>query len=101
MLALQRDRDQDVPDVIGLLLGVAAVELDDVPAELRQNRLGNLPWLEGQRGFLEYRDHRALGVLAQVAALDGARGVIGDPLGERGEVLSRSELLSNRDRAVA
>ena len=74
------------------LLRALVLDLDDVPAELRLHRIGDLArvHLEGDVG--EFRHHLALGEIAEIAAvalprifvlLLGERGEIGAPLERR------------------
>src|SRR5690349_24567453 len=58
---------------LGDLALALVLELDDVPAELRLHRIGDLAFfqLEGRRG--EFRHHLVFGEIAEIAALRGAR----------------------------
>ena len=72
-------------------LGALVLDLDDVPAELRLDRIGNLALVELERDFGEFRHHLVLGEVAEIAAVGGA-GVLGFLLGERGEVRALLQL---------
>ena len=72
-------------------LGALILDLDDVPAELRMDRIGNLSLVELERGFGEFGHHLVLGEVAEIAAIGRAR-VFGFFLGERGEVRALLQL---------
>ena len=64
-------------------LGAHAFDLDDVPAELRLDRIGHLAFLQLERGFGEFRHHAVLGEPAEVAAVAGRiLGELGRDFGE-------------------
>ena len=71
------------------------LDLDDVPAELALDRLGNLARLELERGVGEFRHHPVLGEPAEIAAL--AARILGQFGGDLGEILA---VLDPRERRL-
>ena len=64
-------------------LGARILDLDDVPAELRLDRLGHFALLQLERRFGEFRHHAVLGEPSEVAAVAGrVLGKLGRHLGE-------------------
>ena len=79
-------------------LGAHALDLDDVPAELGLDRLGNLALLQLERGLGEFRHHAVLGEPAEVAAVAGR--VLGELGRHLGEVLAALDAGERRLRLV-
>ena len=50
-------------------LGALILHFDDVPAELRMHRIGNLALVELERRRGEFRHHLVLGEIAEIAAV--------------------------------
>src|SRR6266849_10496239 len=71
-------------EVRGLALALL-LDLDDVPAELRLDRVGDLAGLEREGRGREFRHHLVLGEEAEIAAV-GRAGILGLLLGEFGEI---------------
>src|ERR1700722_1118956 len=80
---------------VGCLAVALFLDLDDVPAELRFHRVGNLAGLKRERDVGEFRHHLILGEEAEVAAV-GCAGVLGLLLGELGEIGALVELFLDR-----
>ena len=76
-------------------LGARALDLDDVPAELRLDRIGNLAFLQLEGGFGEFRHHAVLGEPAEIAAVAGR--ILGEFGRDLGEVLAA---LDSRERRL-
>ena len=55
----------------GEALGSHAFDLDDVPAELRLDRFGNIAVLHLESGVGKFRHHPVLGEPAEIAAIAG------------------------------
>ncbi len=50
-------------------LDALVLDFDDVPAELRFHRIGDLPLVELESDFGEFRHHLVLGEITEIAAL--------------------------------
>ena len=68
------------------------LDLDDVPAELRLHRIGDLARIHLERDLGEFRHHLALDEIAEVAAVGGAR-ILRLLLRQLGEIGAALELL--------
>ena len=77
-------------------LGALVLDLDDVPAELRLHRIGELALVELEGHLGEFRHHLVLGEIAEVAALRRGARVLRLLLGELGEVAALLELGDDR-----
>ena len=92
---------------LGRLAVALFLDLDDVPAELRLHRIGNLAGLERERDLGEFRHHLFLGEEAEIAAIGRAR-ILRLLLGQLGEIgalvefgLDRLGLFLGRHQDVA
>src|ERR1700733_10237088 len=75
------------------LVVAAAIDLDDVPAELGFERLGDLARLQLERGLLELRHHLPAAEVAERAALLLGARIDRILFGERGKVRAVRDLL--------
>src|SRR3954449_7425061 len=80
---------------LGGLAVALFLDLDDVPAELRLDGVGNLAGLQRERDRREFRHHLLLGEEAEIAAVRSA-GILGFLLGEFGEIGALLELVLDR-----
>src|SRR5262245_1360063 len=77
------------------LLGALVLDLDDVPAELRLHRIGELARIHLERDLGELGHHLILGEIAKIAAFGGA-GILGLFLGDGGEIGTALDLVEQR-----
>ncbi len=74
-------------------LATFVFQLDQVPAELSLDRVGDLPGLQGEGGLLELRDHGAFSEPAQIPSVLGRGEILGIVHGHLCEVLPFQNLI--------
>ncbi len=74
--------------------GLDIVQTDQVPAELALHRGGNLAHLQGEQGLLERHVVDALTGIAEIAAGSRRARIVGELLGQRGEVFAGEDALT-------
>src|SRR5499427_7495665 len=81
------------------LLDALVLDLDDVPAELRLHRIGELSGIHLEGDIGKFGHHLIFGEVAEIAALGGT-GILGLFLGQLGEIGAALELFENGLRFI-